>query len=520
MKLVLMGSKGVSGRSSGRNKKRTSRRKSAGTKRRTSQRKGTGQMAVKRKSKSKKKKGAGRRRIRRRRRAASGAVRRRKSAKGRKSTGRRRRRRVGKSYLQQGRRQGRKQQRLRLAAESGKMASVLGGGLAGYYGLGALSKLDALGDLSQGQRIMASSALGLVLAYGSSALIPAVRRGILGNVWDGVKFVSALGLGIGALKAFGGTQLGGDLRVNELDQAGLVSGPGGTGVSILSRADLDNKIAELRGERDELEGALGSVAGELTPEQEAVYVSAAEHVASIQGPLDAAAKMLENGRMYEGAEAIKDAMSLAIVGRALLSGLTAGAAAQQQMPAQQQALPQLQQAQAQADLAAMQAQQAADLAVQQVQKIQQQIQQGQLPASVQIQNAADGQVIDVPAPADSDVVVQTTGGGSGLNLDGLAQWASWVSQQQPGWAPSEVATAFVLKWLANNQHYFAYGPNAVVSHNNFGPGNLYGYSNVAPQQSVQGLRLTTSGQVFTCGTSQEEILGTVSGIFESHFGSY
>lgn len=478
-------------------------------------------MAVRKKRKSKSKKGvSARRRIRRRRKAASGAVRRRrrKSTSGAKSTKgrRRRRRRVGQSYLQQGRKQARQQQRLRLGEESSKVGGLLLGGLVGYYGLGQVSdalKAQLPGEQNAG-RLALTSGLGLLGSYLLKMLRP-LKRGFLGHSVDGLAAVSALGLGIAGVKGLA------DLTKSQAlaDAPGLVGGT--VGVSILSRADLEGKIAELRGERDELEGALGSVAGDLSPEQEAVYVSAAEHVASVQGPLDAAAKLLENGRMYEAAEAIKDAMSLAIVARALLSGLTAGAAQQQALP---QAQAQIQAAQAQADLAVAQAQQGAAQAIaqaqQQVQKIQQQIQQGQLPSSVQIQNAADGQLISVPAPADEDVVVQTTGGGSGLNLDGLAQWSAWVAQQQPGWAPSEVATAFVLKWLANNQHYFAYGPNAVVSHNNYGPGNLYGYSNVASQSQSPSLRLTTSGQVFTCGASQDEILGTVSGIFESHLGSF
>lgn len=469
-------------------------------------------MAVKRKRKSKSKKGvSARRRIRRRRKAASGAVRKSKSTSGatKKSTsGRRRRRRVGASYIGQGRKQGRQQQRLRLGEESSKVGGLIGGGLLGYYGLGALS------DQLKGQLVNGPARMGVVSGLGLAGtyllkLWSPLRRGLLGHLVEGLGFVSALGLGVAAVKGIGeATQ-----QEQIVKAPGLLAG-GQVGVSILSRADLEGKIGELQGERAELEGALGSVAGDLSSEQEAVYVSAAEHVASIQGPLDAAAKLLENGRMYEAAEAIKDSMSLAIVGRALLSGLTAGAA-QQALP-QQQA--QLQQAQLQQVQVA--AQQAAQLAQQQVQKIQQQIQDGQLPGSVQIQNAADGQLISVPAPADEDIVVTTTGGGSGLNLDGLAQWSAWVAQQQPGWAPSEVATAFVLKWLANNQHYFGYGPNAVVAHNNFGPGNLYGYSNVASQKQSPGLRLTTGGQVFTCGASQDEILGTVSGIFESHLGSF
>ena len=477
-------------------------------------------MAVKRKRKSKSKRGvSARRRIRRRRKAASGAVRRRRkststststSGSKKSTSGRRRRRRVGTGYLQRSQ----SPQRLRLGAESAKLGGLVAGGLLGYYALGSLREaLPKTGNVARFMgdpgRVAVSSVAGLVASY-AARYLRQLRSGFLGRMVDGLQYVSVLGLGISAIQGLALTQVGRDAKLNQLP--GLVSGPGQLGVSILSSADLEGKIAELRGEREELEGALGSVAGDLTPEQEAVYVSAAEHVASVQGPLDAAAKLLENGRMYEAAEAIKDAMSLAIVARALLSGLTAGAV-QQQMPAQQQlaqqqALPQLQLQAAQQAVA------------QQALSLQQQMEQGLLPAQVQIQNAADGQVITVPAPADEDVVVPVVGGGSGLNLDGLAQWSAWVAQQQPGWAPSEVATAFVLKWLANNQHYFAYGPNAVVSQNNYGPGNLAGYSNVASQQEAPALRLTTGGQVFTCGASQEEVLGTISGIFESHLGSF
>ncbi len=545
MKTIVLKGSSVGGRrrrkSTGRRKKKSSssRRKSTGRARRVSlkrrRRRSSGALKKKDKAKSK---SAGRR-VRRRRKGAAarrGNSKRRASSKGRKgrkkgSVGRRRRRRST-GAMQQYRQQGRG-----LGAFWDGTNMLIGAGL-GNWGLGNALQVGVaqFTDLGDHSRKLLASGLQLGLVHWLRSFGAVKRMPIVSAMLLGAEYISVFGLLSNGVKLLGSPEQTlvdiGALnrkRISDFAGGGLVSG-GRVGVSILTKGDLLAKIEEQKAERDELEGALGAVAGDLSPEQDAVYVSAAEHIASVEGPLRAAEKLLENGRLYEGGEAIKDAMSLAIVGRALLSGLTAGAVAQ--VPGQQQQLVQ-QQLQLQQQLPAQLPAEAQAVAQQQITAQQQQLAQilqqgGQgLGDQLQIQDAESGQVQQVGAPSFEQVGVVTTGG-MVLALDSLALWAQWVAQQYPGWSPSEVATAFILKYLNNQGHFYGFGINPVKAHDNWaavygsgavsGPGTTMGYSNVMSSQAGEGIALTTGGHVYTCGGSDDEVLATVSGIFENQLG--
>lgn len=400
------------------------------------------------------------------------------------------------------------------------LLSGVGGMIAANFAAGATANLaqsqfnpagsDEEGSANPGTKALSSLGYMILAELGGAAVKDQYLKGAL----KGASTFLALSAVLNSVRMFGA----GKQWVKDFWKKNSLVG-GTTGVALFNAADMQAKIDEVKAEAAELEEALASVQGDLSPEQEAVYVAAAEHVASIAGPLRAAEKLLENNRLYEGGEAIKDAMSVAIVARALLSGLTAGVA--QQMPGlQQQAA--VQQAQAQAQAAV---QQAAAALQQQAPLQAQQMGLQQLPDVVQVQDAQSGQIIDVPAPAAEQIAVGSFGGGpQQLNLDLLGPWAQWVSSQYQDWSPSEVATAFILKFLANNGHYYGYGPSSVVAMQNYfptSPTSVGGYTNVGGQ-APNPVALTVGGgaYAYNVGGTSEEVLATVQGIFETHFGEY
>ena len=95
-------------------------------------------------------------------------------------------------------------------------------------------------------------------------------------------------------------------------------------VRLLPPQALQEKITEIKKEHKELETGMRNIRGDFGPEQETVYISAAEHIAASDKALLRAERFLEKEQIYYAGEATKDAMSLNIVARALLSGLTAG----------------------------------------------------------------------------------------------------------------------------------------------------------------------------------------------------
>lgn len=90
-----------------------------------------------------------------------------------------------------------------------------------------------------------------------------------------------------------------------------------------------------------------------------------------------------------------------------------------------------------------------------------------------IENPDTGAKIQVPAPAVTETVVaeETAPGepktaGKAFFLDTVLPWSQYVAKQT-GWTPTQVALGFVLKYLANNGHIWAYGPDPVVAYKNY-----------------------------------------------------
>lgn len=98
-----------------------------------------------------------------------------------------------------------------------------------------------------------------------------------------------------------------------------------------------------------------------------------------------------------------------------------------------------------------------------------------LPTTETIVNPENGAKIQAttPAMAEVPVVEKTSEGepksaGKAFYLDNILPWAQYVAKQT-GWTPQQVATGFILKYLANNGHIWAYGPDQVIAYKNYAP---------------------------------------------------
>lgn len=357
-----------------------------------------------------------------------------------------------------------------VATEGLELSQRVGGMIAGNLLGGALATLMPAGweaGTKQGVKSLLSLGLGAAALAGAGY----AKGGMLKKGLAGAADLYTLGFLFNGLSWL----LPGNSLISGLQQNALLSVQGRRSVGALFSADeLKAKLDSLDAEAGQLSGVVDQIdASQLSDSQHAVYLSAVEHIAAVKGPTGAARRMLDKGGMDSAVDAAKDSQHLIDVGRALLAGLTAEKGGMGQMASP---VP--------------------------------------TPEMVAIKDAATGEVKQIPAMSDAQVAQQTTSG-LALNLDMIYPWSQWVASVNPGWSPAEVSTAFILKWLANNGHLFAYGPNQVTAYSNWAPGNING----ASQGGSRGVSLTTSGQMYVSGFSPEEVYATVSGIYERHFGS-
>ena len=332
-------------------------------------------------------------------------------------------------------------------------------------------------------------------SYLTWRFVPQTRYGIVNDMKDGAVTFFGFSTIMNALKATGmvppsiGQWLGFAPSDADDGKPRTLMAVGSTvGQAVLTEEEVRSRVEDVKAKKGELEAAIGAVVGPLNPNQEAVYAAAAEHIASVDGPLDVVEFYLGQGNVAGAEQYLTQARGFSQVAEALLAGLTSGIGAAEPAPAP--------------------AAEPAPI---------------ETPDVVPIADAATGEVLDVPAPV-AEQVATPTASGNALNLDLIYPWSQWVAQQKPGWSPSEVASAFVLKYLANNGHTWGYGPNAVTAARYGVSGPAYGNMNTGgqypQQQQPSGVGLVVGGSLIPCGASPAEVSATVSGIFERYYGSY
>jgi len=386
-----------------------------------------------------------------------------------------------------------------LGQAGGMFAANVAGGFLSKGVNWVKDRFDAAAGISDNWAKAITSILGSYLSW---RFVPNMRQPMLRDAKDGAITFFGFSAVMNLLKAFGlgekpglASWLGfGADEEGEMNTLMTVGNVGST--AVLTEEEVRARMADVGAKKGELESALAAVVGPLNANQEAVYAAAAEHIASVDGPLDVVEFYLGQGNLAGAETYLGSARNYAQVAEALLSGLTAGLPEPAPVPAAEE--PPI-----------------------------------AMPDVVPIADAATGEVVEVPAPAPNQVE-QPTAGGAALNLDMIYPWSQWVAQQKPGWSPSEVASAFVLKYLANSGHTWGYGPNAVTASRwGMGAPNMTAaglrYGNT-PDMSVGGARPAGVGllvgsswnqpQVIPCGASQPEVAATVGGIFENYYGSY
>lgn len=85
--------------------------------------------------------------------------------------------------------------------------------------------------------------------------------------------------------------------------------------------------------------------------------------------------------------------------------------------------------------------------------------------TVTITNPESGEQVEVVAPANPETPIaienQPVGGAFDVNL--IENWANYVAPTL-NWTPTQVITGFLLRWIANGGHVWAYGKNTVEAY--------------------------------------------------------
>lgn len=81
---------------------------------------------------------------------------------------------------------------------------------------------------------------------------------------------------------------------------------------------------------------------------------------------------------------------------------------------------------------------------------------------VQITNTETGETVEVPAPETVETPIEVAEGqlGGAFDVNMIENWAGFVAPQI-NWTPSQVLTGFILRYLANNGHLWAFGKRPV-----------------------------------------------------------
>jgi hypothetical protein len=107
-----------------------------------------------------------------------------------------------------------------------------------------------------------------------------------------------------------------------------------------------------------------------------------------------------------------------------------------------------------------------------------------------IENEETGQKMQVPTPqvtetlvAEKTAIGEPETSGKAFYLDNILPWAQYVAKQT-GWTPVQAALGFILKYLSNNGHMWAYGPDQVMASRNYAPYNVSGVQAGSPAFTI------------------------------------
>lgn len=293
------------------------------------------------------------------------------------------------------------------------------------------------------------------------------KESIWGNMRHGATLLFGLSVGIQSLGYVGkkmnfaipgfteGSVL--DSLRKEIDEAsGNVSGVGM--LDIWSTDDYDTKMNEFQASVDELKSKLAELGMPTGRDAKEVYMYAQRLLSYSTVNLENAENFAEESDWATVENLLENVKEDTNIAQGLITGLAA------QPETQQTAEPVVPQ----------------QVVPQQVVPSQQEV----------IENVETGQQIQVQTPPVQEAVIAEKTGvgepetaGKAFYLDNILPWSQYVAKQT-GWTPTQAALSFVLKYLANNGHIWAYGPDSVLANRNYAPYNVSGVQGNSPAYAI------------------------------------
>ena len=299
------------------------------------------------------------------------------------------------------------------------------------------------------------------------------KESMFGNLRHGATLLFGLSVGIQSLGYAGkkmkipipGFSEGSVLDSLKTEIGGAMGQTSGVGMlDIWSTGDYGTKMDEFQVQVDELKSKLAELGMPTGNNAKEVFMYAQRLLSYASVNLDNAKKFVEEadyGTVENLLENVKEDTNIA---QGLITGLAASPAASAEPVMAQQVAPQ------------------------QV-----------IPSQAQVlTNEETGQQVQVTSPAVQEALIteKTSIGepetaGKAFYMDNILPWAQYVSKQT-GWTPTQAALSFVLKYLANNGHIWAYGPDQVLAQRKYAPGvsGVQGHASAYAIATVGGVRRT------------------------------
>lgn len=218
---------------------------------------------------------------------------------------------------------------------------------------------------------------------------------------------------------------------------GLLSGKEGivtsttSGVGFLpvfGTSEFQKKADDLAIETSDLQSKLGQLPASSSPQGRTAMYHAQKLLDYAKVTNSNVQNFIRDGKFEEARESLGDIIEFNAVVTGLITGLAAGNGSAPELP-------------------------------------------GQGLDTITIQNE-NGQAATVtPPPVEMKDVVDQEGKkveGLAFSIDQILPWSQYVSQQMPGWTPTQAAVAFILKYLSYQGHTWAYGPQQVMASSNWG----------------------------------------------------
>jgi len=291
------------------------------------------------------------------------------------------------------------------------------------------------------------------------------KESMWGNMRHGATLLFGLSIGIQSLGYVGkkmnfpipgfteGSVLD-SLRKEIGEASGNVSGVGM--LDIWSTGDYDTKVGEFQATVDDLKAKLAELGMPTGRDAKEVFMYAQRLLSYSTVNLENAQKFAEESDWATVENLLENVKEDTNIAQGLITGLAAAPSAPAQPVAPTQVSPA------------------------QVQPAQNQV----------IENVETGQQIQVQTPAVQEAVVAEKTGvgepetaGKAFYLDNILPWSQYVAKQT-GWTPTQAALSFVLKYLANNGHIWAYGPDSVLANRNYAPYNVSGVQAHSPAYAI------------------------------------